>query len=65
VEAFPFPRKRIEFFQRLLLPSQIGLEIHVGRVDTFMTEPQGDGGDIDPGLEQMHGRGVPAMSLTT
>jgi len=29
------------------------------RFDTFMTKPQGDGGDIDSRLEQMHGCGVP------
>ena len=55
VEAFPYSRKRIEFFQCLLLHCEIGLEIHVGRFDTFVTEPQGNSGDINPSLEQMYG----------
>ena len=61
MEAFPASLDRIEFCQRLLLHREIGLKIHVGRFDTFMTKPQGDGVDIDPSLEEMHSRGVALM----
>jgi hypothetical protein len=61
VESFPFTLDWVKLSQRLLLHGKISVEIHVGRFDTFMTEPQGNRGDIHASLEQMHGGGVPVM----
>jgi hypothetical protein len=59
VESLPSTLKRIELFERLLFHRQSSLEIHVGGFNTFMTEPQGNRGHINPRLEQMHRGGVP------
>ena len=44
-----------QFFQCLLFHGKIGVKVHVGRLNTFMAEPQRNGGDIHASLEQMHG----------
>jgi hypothetical protein len=55
LEALPAPRNRVEFFEGLFLPGKIGLEIHMRRVNTFMTEPQGNGRDVDARLDLQEG----------
>jgi hypothetical protein len=55
LKAFPPALNGIEFFQGLLLHRQIGLQVNMGRFDAFMTQPQGNGGDINPSLKQMRG----------
>ncbi len=52
-------------FQRPLLDGKIGLDIDVGGLDALVAQPQGDDGDIDSGLKQVHGTGVAAMSSET
>jgi hypothetical protein len=34
------------------------MDVDVGRVDAFVSEPQRDDGDVDPGVQQSHGSGV-------
>ena len=43
----------------LLLHTQIDLDVGMGGGKLAMTEPRGDGGDVDSGMEQVHGRGMP------
>jgi len=63
VEALPWSPDGIQFFQCLLFHGKIGVKVHVGRFNTFMAEPQRNGGDIHASLEQMHGGRVATMSL--
>jgi hypothetical protein len=37
------------------------VEVDGGGVDAFVAEPQGYGGQVDPGFEQGHGRAVSLM----
>ena len=48
-----------QFFQSLLFGGEIRLDVSMGRFNALMSKPQGDGGDIDSGLEQVHGGRVP------
>src|SRR5439155_18959227 len=41
------------FFERL-----IGVDVDLRALYAFVAEPQGDGGGVDSGVEQPHGRGV-------
>ena len=34
------------------------MDVDVGRVDVFVSEPQRDDGGVDPGVQQSHGGGV-------
>ena len=36
----------------------VGLQVDLGRIDAFMTEPERDDGGIDASVQQLHGRGV-------
>ena len=53
--ARPSPRTGVEWVEGLRWHQQIGLERPRGRCDPVMTEPQGDGRDVDPGVESMPG----------
>lgn len=55
MEPLPCPLDRRELFQRLLLHGKVGFEIHVCGLNAFMSEPERNGGDVDPCLQQMHG----------
>ena len=41
-----------------LLHAEVDLDVGVGGGELCMTEPGSNGGDVDAGMEQMHGRGV-------
>ena len=43
---------------RLFFQFQIGVEVDLGRLDAFMSEPERDRRDIDAGLEQVHRAGM-------
>jgi len=45
----------------LLFGRKIGLQVDMGRFHAFMAEPEGDGGDINPRLEEMGGGRVSVM----
>src|SRR5262245_15694290 len=55
MEPLPCPLERRELLQRLLLHGKVGFEIHVRGLNAFMPEPECNGGDVDPCLQQMHG----------
>jgi hypothetical protein len=38
----------------LLLEGHVGLQVDLRGGDVFVAEPQGDDGDVDPGVEQAH-----------
>jgi hypothetical protein len=42
----------------LLLERHVGLQVNLRGDDRFVTEPQGDDGDVDPGVQQCRGGGV-------
>ena len=50
-----------QFFQRLLFGGEIRFDVSMGRFNALMSKPQGEGGDIDSGLEQVHGGRVPKV----
>jgi hypothetical protein len=43
----------------LLFEGHVGLQVDLRGGDRFVAEPQGDDGDVDPGVQQCHGGGVP------
>jgi hypothetical protein len=47
--------------QSFLLESQIGIEIDLSGLDRLVTQPQRDDRTVDAGLQQFHGRRVPAI----
>ncbi len=49
---------RFDLFEGLLLHLQVGFDINVGRLQTFMAQPKGDHCYVHAGLQQMHGRRV-------
>lgn len=49
---------RGRFVERALFEGQIGVEVDLGGADMFMTEPEGDGGDVNAGLQEPHGAQV-------
>ncbi len=50
---------RLELGERGGLERDMGMEIGLRRQDRLMPEPQCDDRQIDAGLEQLHGSGVP------
>ena len=44
-----------QFFQGLLFGGEIRFHVSMGCFNALVPKPQGDGGDIDSGLEQVHG----------
>lgn len=42
------------FFQ-----GHVGVKVNAGRRWAFVTEPEGDHGDVDTGVQQLHCRGMP------
>ena len=45
-------------FQRPFLDRKIRLHVDVGRFDAVVSEPKGNHGHVDSGLQQMHSAGV-------
>lgn len=54
-----FALRGCQFFQSLLFGGEIRLDVSMGRFNALVSKPQGNGGDIDSGLEQVHGGRVP------
>lgn len=50
--------RRVWFSQGAFLQGEVGMDIDVGRVDAFVSEPQRDDGGVDPGVQQSHGGGM-------
>ena len=49
---------RAGFRQHRFFQSEVGVEIDLRRLDRFVTEPDGDEGTVDAGLQQLHCRAV-------
>jgi hypothetical protein len=52
------PDRPEPFLERLLLQLEISLQISVGGFDALVAEPEGDGGNVHAGFEQVHGGGM-------
>ena len=48
--------RRSGFGQRLFLEREIGIEVHLGRFDGFVAQPESDDGSIDARVQEFHGR---------
>ena len=51
----------VEALQGGLFHGEVGFNVAVSGRGVLVTEPQGNRGDVDAGLEQMHRRGVTTM----
>jgi len=59
---WPIPTRarsdRLQAVEGALLHREIGLEVHMRRGGALVAQPEGDHGDVDAGLQEMHRRGV-------
>ena len=55
---------RLSFCQRLALGFEINSQVLAGGVDAGVTQPVGDGAEVNPGTQQVYGGAVPPMPGT-